>query len=139
MTSNVSDAAIVHRMKVYRLVLPASGGTALTIHKAWSDRMQGVFGDLNAGVKEMARLFPYIVSWELTENLQEMTVQEEGPAVGVDDMGILTIAANLGFNPPVSNEEMFRWKFKSTGIISNVKLVLFLNNRKVSWGTEGAL
>ena len=136
MTSNVSGVTIVHRMKAYLLVLPATGSNAFSVYKAWLTRLETVMGDAEAATLEAARLFPLIVSWELFENDEEMTTFED-EATGVDTSGILTLASGEGFNPPVSNEEMRRWQFKATSVgAGTVKLAIFLNNKKVSWGSE---
>ena len=139
MGKDIRDAAVVHRMKTYLIGIPASGGSDSIMQK-WKERVAVyITGGQIEAEKEIARLFPFIVSWELSENEVEFTVFEDPTPDVVDPLGILTIASNLGFNPPISNQELHRWRMEGTGAGGNVKLTIFLSDKKVTWSPEGVL
>lgn len=140
MGKEVSDVSIVHRMRTYLIGIPATPNTESIMNK-WKDRLAvylpGGAVDAEAEVK---KLFPFIVSWELSENDVEFTAQEDSGGTSTSDpSGILTIASGLGFNPPISSHELQRWRIGSTGAGGNTKLTIFLSDTTVEWDSKGVL
>ena len=139
MGKDIRADGIVYQMKMYALVLPAIGDIA-SVYDLWKARVAAYHSDTDVGaVKELQRLDPFIVSWELSENSEELTVREAVSTDLVDPTGILTIAKGFGFNPPLSNSELKRFLIASTGIAGTMILTVFLSDKKVTWSPEGVL
>jgi hypothetical protein len=107
----------------------------------WLTRLAVIFsGDKEKAKAEATKFFPYIASWELSENDTEFEISHTGViADGFDSANDkLIIAAGAGFSPPVSQHELRRLQFKGTGNGGNVKLTIYLSDEKIDWA-EGIL
>ncbi len=139
MGKDIRSDGIVYEMKMYALVLPSVGNLE-SVYALWQTRVAAyIAGGAAAAVTELKRLSPKIVSWELSENTEEMTAREAEDTDKTDPTGILTIASGFGFNPPISNKELKRFLVESTSIAGTMILTVFLSDKKITFSPEGDL